>query len=127
MIQIIQEFAPIIPIFGICLGHQAIGYAFGANISTVNPVHGYSSDITHDDAIIFKNIPQNIPVGRYHSLGIIDDKNFPDCLELTAKTNDSVIMAVKHKHYPTFGVQFHPESILTPDGLTIIKNFIAIC
>lgn len=127
VIQIIQTFAPIIPIFGICLGHQAIGYVFGANISRVNPVHGYSSDITHDDAVIFKNIPQNIPVGRYHSLGIIDDKNFPACLEVTAKTDDNVIMAVKHKYYRTFGVQFHPESILTPDGLTMIKNFIAIC
>lgn len=124
VIHIIQEFYDSIPIFGVCLGHQAIGYAFGATIKQIEPAHGFSSMITHDDTVIFSNVPQNIFVGRYHSLAIIDDNNFPNCLEITAKTNDNIIMAVKHKIYPIFGVQFHPESILTQNGLVIIKNFI---
>ena len=124
VVNIIQKFAPTIPIFGICLGHQAIGYAFGANIDMSSPAHGYSSMITHNDSVIFKNIPQNIPAGRYHSLAIMNDNNFPDCLIVTAQTDDNIIMAVKHKTYPTYGVQFHPESILTPDGLAMLQNFI---
>jgi anthranilate synthase/aminodeoxychorismate synthase-like glutamine amidotransferase len=124
VINIIQKFAPTIPIFGICLGHQAIGYAFGATVAQVKPAHGYTSHIIHNDTVIFKDIPQNTPVGRYHSLAIMNNSHFPECLEITAYTDDAMIMAVKHKTYPTFGVQFHPESILTSDGLVMIKNFI---
>ncbi len=124
VIDIIQRFASTIPIFGICLGHQAIGYAFGATVAQVKPAHGYRSHIAHNDMGIFKNIPQNTPVGRYHSLAIMNDTNFPECLAITAYTDNNMIMAVKHKTYPTFGVQFHPESILTDDGLAIIRNFI---
>ena len=127
VIDIIKIFSPTIPIFGICLGHQAIGYAFGANIQAISPAHGFASYITHHDTLIFNGINQHISVGRYHSLAILDDTDFPECLAVTAKTDDKVIMAVRHKIYKTFGVQFHPESILTPDGLTIIKNFIELC
>lgn len=124
VIDIIQKFAPEIPILGVCLGHQAIGYAFDATVAQVKPAHGHRSHIIHNGTGIFKDIQQNTPVGRYHSLAIINDTHFPECLEITAYTDNNMIMAVKHKTYATFGVQFHPESILTDDGLAMIKNFI---
>lgn len=130
VIDIIQKYAPTIPIFGICLGHQAIGYAFGADISMVSPVHGYTSQITHrENSIIFNTLPQTMTVGRYHSLAIMDSPQspLPPCLRVTAVTDNDLIMAVEHTQYPTYGVQFHPESILTPDGLLMIKNFISVC
>jgi anthranilate synthase/aminodeoxychorismate synthase-like glutamine amidotransferase len=129
VIDIIQTFSSKIPILGICLGHQAIGFAFGAKIGQVKPAHGYASGITHYyNSIIFNNIPKNIMVGRYHSLAITDNHDtIPNSLEITAVTDENLVMAVQHKIYPVYGVQFHPESILTPDGLQMIKNFITIC
>lgn len=126
IVPIIQKFYKKLPILGICLGHQAIGYAFGATITQTPPCHGIASKIMHSDQLIFKNIPQSISVGRYHSLGIIKDQHFPNALEITAQTSDNLIMAIKHKTYPVFGLQFHPESILTEYGLSMIQNFVTL-
>jgi anthranilate synthase/aminodeoxychorismate synthase-like glutamine amidotransferase len=128
VIKIIHYFYDKIPILGVCLGHQAIGYAFGATVAQSFPAHGFSTPINHNDSVLFKGINQNIPVGRYHSLSIIDDDTFPKSLTITAKTFDSnhIIMAIEHKLYPVFGVQFHPESILTDSGLQIIHNFVTL-
>jgi anthranilate synthase component 2 len=124
-IEAVQKFHDKIPILGVCLGHQSICEAFGGTISHASRLmHGKSSKISLDYDFIFKELPAEITVGRYHSLSLVSD-TLPDCLEVISKANDDgEIMAVKHKDYNVYGLQFHPESILTPDGLTIIKNFI---
>ncbi|MBQ9609742.1 MAG: aminodeoxychorismate/anthranilate synthase component II [Lachnospiraceae bacterium] len=116
-----------IPILGVCLGHQAICASYGATVTYAKKLmHGKQSDITIDTSSrLFKNLPEQIPVARYHSLAV-DESTLPDCLKAIGKTADGEIMAVEHKEYPIYGVQFHPESILTPDGKTILKNFIEI-
>jgi len=114
-----------IPILGICLGHQAIGISFGANIINSNQiVHGKTSMISHNDSELFKGLKSPFEATRYHSL-IIDKETLPEELEITAKS-DQIIMGVKHKEKPIFGVQFHPESIKTENGLKIIENFLNI-
>jgi anthranilate synthase/aminodeoxychorismate synthase-like glutamine amidotransferase len=121
--DLIKKFASQIPIFGVCLGHQCIGEVFGSNIIRgPEPVHGKTSEIHHDKNGIFKGIPSPFEATRYHSL-IIDQKSVPDCLDITAQSNDGIVMAVKHRTYPVTGVQFHPESILTKPGINIIKNW----
>lgn len=124
-IEAVQAFAGKIPILGVCLGHQAICEAFGGVISYAPQLmHGKTSMITIDtDSRIFRNLKEEIPVARYHSL-IALRECLPDCLKITAETAQGEIMAVEHKEYPIYGLQFHPESILTPDGLKIIKNFL---
>ena len=124
-IDIVKEFYDKIPILGVCLGHQAICEAFGGKVSHAKRLmHGKSSDISLDYDFIFKGLPAEISVGRYHSLSLVED-TIPDCLEIISKAkDDGEIMAVKHKDFNIYGLQFHPESILTPDGLTIIRNFI---
>ena len=124
-IDIVKEFYSEIPILGVCLGHQAICTAFGAKVSYAKRLmHGKSSEISLDYDFIFKELPSEITVGRYHSLSLVAD-TLPDSLEIISKAkDDGEIMAVKHKDFNVYGLQFHPESILTPDGLTIIKNFI---
>ncbi len=115
-----------IPLFGVCLGHQAIAQAFGANIIRAPlPMHGKISNITHNNSNMFKGIPSSFKVTRYHSL-IAEEKTLPDCLEITAKTDDNIIMAISHKEKPIYGVQFHPESIATEYGHTLLKNFVEI-
>lgn len=124
-VELIKKLSPKIPILGVCLGHQAIGEAFGGSISHA-PVlmHGKSDIITVDDNCkLFKGLQKRIEVGRYHSLII---KFMPDCLETTAVSDNGSVMAVSHKDYKTFGIQFHPESILTPDGMKIIQNFLEV-
>ncbi len=122
--DIVKMFHDKIPILGVCLGHQAICAAFGGEISHAKRLmHGKSSDISLDYDFIFKGLPSQINVGRYHSLSLVED-TLPDCLEIISKAkDDGEVMAVKHKRYNVYGLQFHPESILTPDGLTIIQNF----
>ena len=122
--DIVKRFHDKIPILGVCLGHQAICAAFGGEISHAKRLmHGKSSDISLDYDFIFKGLPSQINVGRYHSLSLVED-TLPDCLEIISKAkDDGEVMAVKHKSYNVYGLQFHPESILTPDGLTIIQNF----
>ena len=120
----IKEFGSKIPIFGVCLGHQAIGIAFGGKVIKAQVLmHGKTSQIIHDEKTIFKNIPQKFIATRYHSL-IIDQDTFPDELEISARTDDDAIMGIRHKSFPLEGIQFHPESILTDEGKNIITNWI---
>lgn len=114
-----------IPILGVCLGHQAICAAFGAAVTYAKELmHGKQSQIRFDtDSPLFCGCPQTAPAARYHSLAV-DAETLPDCLRVTARTDDGEVMAVEHRDYPIFGVQFHPESIMTPDGKTMIRNFI---
>lgn len=123
-IDIVREFHETIPILGVCLGHQAICAALGGKVSHAKRLmHGKSSKISLDYDFIFKGLPGEITVGRYHSLSLVAD-TVPESLEVISKAaDDGEIMAVKHKQYNVYGLQFHPESILTPDGLTIIENF----
>ncbi len=123
---VIKYFASKIPILGICLGHQAICEVFGAKITYAKEImHGKTSEIKLDNSekSIFKNMPDRITVGRYHSL-IADVNTIPKELIITAKTDDDTVMAVQHRKYPIFGLQFHPESILTPMGKSIALNFL---
>ena len=123
-IDLVNEFYDKIPILGVCLGHQAICTAFGGKISYAKRLmHGKSSEISTDDDEIFKNLESKITVGRYHSLSLLED-SLPDSLNVISKADDDgEIMAVKHNEFDVYGLQFHPESIFTPDGLIIIKNF----
>ena len=125
-VEAIKYFAGKKPILGICLGHQSIGEAFGATVSYAKKLmHGKQSDVTHNGKSIFEGIPSPVKVARYHSLAVIED-TLPDVLEVIARTADGEIMAVKHKEYPVVGLQFHPESILTPQGMTLVNNFLKI-
>ena len=114
-----------IPILGVCLGHQAICAAYGATVTYAKRLmHGKQSVAELDvNSPLFKNCPAQTEVARYHSLAV-DENTLPDCLRVTAKTADGEVMAVQHNEYPVFGVQFHPESIMTPDGKTMLYNFI---
>lgn len=123
-IEIIKNYYDKIPILGICLGHQCIGRAFGAKVSYAKEqLHGKYSDIYHEKKYILHNIASPFYGARYHSLSVLE-KNFPKTLEIYARTKDGEIMALKHREHPVYGLQFHPESILTPDGLRIIDNFV---
>ena len=125
LLDVIKKLGSSIPILGVCLGHQAICAAFGATITYAKELmHGKQSDIQLDlNCPLFKGCEKIIPVARYHSL-IADAKTMPDNLIITAITSDHEIMAVQHKQYKIYGVQFHPESIMTPDGKQILRNFI---
>lgn len=112
------------PLFGICLGHQAIGQAFGGKIVQTEPLHGKTSLITHKGNSVFKGLPSPIEVTRYHSL-VIQPNSMPECLDITAEV-DGIIMGAAHKTLPIHGVQFHPESIATEHGMEMMKNFIAL-
>ena len=124
-VEVIKTFGPKIPLLGVCLGHQAIGAAFGGNIIRAPYLmHGKVSEIHHDGKKIYTNIANPFIATRYHSL-IIERKSCPDCLEITSQTKDGIIMGVRHNKYPIEGVQFHPESILTQVGKALLKNFIS--
>ena len=124
-VDVIRQLSAEIPMLGVCLGLQSIGVAFGARIVTTPPMHGMASTVTHGGGGLFAGCPSPLRVGRYHSLAI-DPHQIPEDLEITATTDDGVIMAVRHRVRPTFGVQFHPESILTENGATILKNFLGL-
>lgn len=124
-IEVVKKLGGRFPILGVCLGHQAICTAYGGTVSYAKELmHGKQSvaKLTGSCAL-FEGLPDSIPVARYHSLALLRD-TLPDCLTITAQTEDGEVMAVDHKDYPVFGLQFHPESILTPDGKTILQNFI---
>ena len=125
IVEAARELGQDIPTLGVCLGHQAICAAFGGVITYAKALmHGKQSVVTLDPACpLFAGCPHRVPVARYHSLAA-DPDQLPDCLKVTAATDDGEIMAVQHREYPIFGVQFHPESILTPDGRTMLKDFI---
>ena len=122
--DVVKEFYREVPILGICLGHQCIGEAFGGTVSYAKSLyHGKQSEISHDGTGIFEGIPSPVKVARYHSLAVQED-DLPECLEVTARTADGEIMAIRHKEYPVVGLQFHPESIYTEHGKRMIENFI---
>ena len=124
-LDILREFKGKLPILGVCLGHQAIGEAFGGNVIRAKQVmHGKTSLIAHTGEGVFKDLPSPFTVIRYHSLAI-ERASLPDCLEVTAWTDDGEIMGVRHKEYDIEGVQFHPESILSEHGHALFKNFLA--
>jgi anthranilate synthase component 2 len=123
-VPLIREFAGKLPILGVCLGHQAIGEAFGARILHAGRVmHGKTSDIRHSSKGVFSGLPSPFRATRYHSLAI-ERASLPDCLEVTAESEDGEIMGVRHRQFALEGVQFHPESILTEHGHALLKNFL---
>ncbi|MCX6014088.1 MAG: aminodeoxychorismate/anthranilate synthase component II [Chloroflexales bacterium] len=125
-IAIIKELGPKIPTLGVCLGHQSIGQAFGGIVERAPIVmHGKRSAINHDEQGLFAGLPQHFMATRYHSL-IVRKDGLPDQLETTAWTDDGIIMGLKHKKYPIYGLQFHPESIMTEHGHAMLKNFLAV-
>ena len=125
IMEVAKTIAKEIPTLGVCLGHQAICAAYGANVTYAKELmHGKQSDVKADtNSLLFKNCPETMKVARYHSLAS-DNTTIPECLEVTAVTDDGEIMAVSHKEYPIYGVQFHPESIMTPNGKQMLENFI---
>ena len=123
-LDIVREFSGRLPILGICLGHQVIGEVFGGLVTRAKrPMHGDSSEINHDGRDIFDGLPQRFSAGRYHSL-IVELENPDTDLEITARSDEGEIMGLRHKVHPTFGVQFHPESILTEHGYDMLGNFL---
>ena len=124
-VDVIRKLGQEIPVLGVCLGHQAIGVAFGAVVIRCGPVHGSESLIDHDSEGLFDGCASPMTVGRYHSLAI-DPQHVPDDLKVTSTTDDGIIMGIRHRTYPVFGVQFHPESILSDRGDTVVKNFVDI-
>ena len=123
-LDVIEQFKGIIPIFGVCLGHQAIGQAFGGHVIRAERLmHGKTSPIHHHGTSVFEGLPSPFTATRYHSL-IVERETLPDCLEITAETEEGEIMGLRHKQYPIEGVQFHPESIITDYGHQMLRNFL---
>jgi len=124
--EVIEHFSGKIPLLGVCLGHQCIGAVFGAKVVRADRLmHGKTSMIHHNNKELFKDCQNPFEATRYHSL-ILEPTSIPDCLEVTAKTDQEEIMGIKHKEHPLWGVQFHPESILTNEGKKLLKNFLEI-
>ena len=124
-LDVIRQLGGQVPILGVCLGHQVIGQAWGARIIRGEPVHGIASEIHHDGTRLFSNLPSPLAVGRYHSL-VIEKESIPDRLKVIATTDDDTIMAVEDRETMTFGVQFHPESMLTYGGYRLLANFLRL-
>lgn len=125
-VELVQRLSGRLPILGVCLGHQAIGAAFGGEIVRAGePVHGKIWQVAHRGDGVFRGLPDPFPATRYHSL-VIERKSLPEALVVTAETADGLIMGVRHAAHPTFGVQFHPESIATDGGAIMIENFLAV-
>jgi anthranilate synthase/aminodeoxychorismate synthase-like glutamine amidotransferase len=123
-VEVIRQFHQRIPIMGICLGHQAIGYAFGAEVVRAGRLmHGKTSPVFNDGRTIFKGLPNPLTAGRYHSL-LVQRDTLPPFLEVSAETEEGEVMGLRHRHFPLEGVQFHPESVLTPNGKRILRNFL---
>ena len=125
LLDVIRQYAPIKPILGVCLGHQAIGEYFGGHLTNLSQVfHGVSStvSVTTPD-YIYNELPDHIEVGRYHSW-VVDTHAFPDCLEITSVSEEGQIMSLRHRQYDVRGIQYHPESVLTPEGQKIISNWL---
>ena len=123
-VEVIEKSAGEVPILGVCLGHQAIGQAFGANVVRGEPVHGKTAKILHDGEGVYEGLQQGFEATRYHSL-VIEPGSLPDSLVVTSRTEDGTIMGVRHSEYPVEGVQFHPESVLTEGGRALLANFLS--
>jgi anthranilate synthase/aminodeoxychorismate synthase-like glutamine amidotransferase len=124
IVPLIQHFHDKLPILGVCLGHQAVGVAFGGRIiRAAQLMHGKVSQIYHDGRGVFQDIPDPFAATRYHSLAV-EGQSLPSCLEVSARTQDGEIMGLRHRDYPVHGIQFHPESILTEEGMHILQNFL---
>ena len=122
--DVIRAFGETIPTLGVCLGHQCVGYVYGAVVDQAGEIrHGKTSMVHHDGAGVLTGLPNPFEAIRYHSLVVYPD-TVPDCLEITARTENGLIMGLRHKEYPVEGVQFHPESIMTPDGKHLLQNFL---
>jgi anthranilate synthase/aminodeoxychorismate synthase-like glutamine amidotransferase len=122
--DVVRRFHRSVPLMGVCLGHQAIGQAFGGRVVRAGKImHGKTSPILNDGRTIFRGLPSPFPAGRYHSL-IVERETLPGCLEVSAETDEGEIMGLRHREWPVEGIQFHPESILTPSGKRIIRNFL---
>ena len=123
--EVVRRFAGQLPLLGICLGHQVIGEAFGGKVIRAPlPVHGKTARILHDGSGLYADLPQPFTAGRYHSL-IVERSSLPECLVVTATNEEGLIMGMKHRRFNIQGVQFHPESILTPEGTTLLANFLS--
>lgn len=123
-LDVVKTFSGKLPLLGVCLGHQCIGQYFGGNIKQAQHImHGKTSQLIHEQSGLFKNLKQPLQVTRYHSL-VVDEDSLPDCLKITAKDERGEIMALQHKTWPVHGVQFHPESILSEQGLQMLQNFL---
>lgn len=123
---VIEAFGPHIPILGVCLGHQSIGQVYGGDVIRADRLmHGKTSPIHHNGTSVFQGVPSPFEATRYHSL-IVKRETLPECLEITAWTAEDEIMGLRHKQYPVHGVQFHPESILTQEGMHLLKNFLSL-
>jgi len=122
--DIVREFGPRLPVFGVCLGHQSIGEVYGGKVVRADRLmHGKTSPMIHEGKSVFKGLPSPFDATRYHSL-IVERETLPDCLEITAWTDEGEIMGFQHKEHPVHGVQFHPESILTVEGKKLLQNFL---
>ena len=122
--DVIRKFGDSIPILGVCLGHQCIGYSYGAKVTRASEIkHGKSSLVYHDGKGLFQRLPNPFPAIRYHSLAVMPD-DLPDCLALSAWTREGIIMGLRHRQFPVEGVQFHPESIMTEVGKDLLRNFL---
>jgi len=123
-VDVIREFYKTLPLMGICLGHQSMGYAFGGEVVRAERImHGKVSPVHHDGKTLFTGLPNPFTAGRYHSL-VVRPETLPSCLEISAQTAEGEIMGLRHKEYPVEGIQFHPESVLTPQGKRILRNFL---
>ncbi|MFC1925593.1 anthranilate synthase component II [Chloroflexota bacterium] len=123
--DVVRHFGGKIPLLGVCLGHQCIGHVYGGTVSRHTPTHGKTATIHHDGKTVFSTIPNPLEGGRYHSL-VVQSEDLPSCLEASARTEDGVIMGLRHRDWVVEGVQFHPESILTTTGHSLLKNFLQV-
>ena len=124
--EVVREFAGEVPLLGVCLGHQSIGQVYGGEVVRADRLmHGKTSRVHHNGENVFQGLPSPFEATRYHSL-IVRRETFPDCLEITAETEEGEIMGLRHRELPVYGVQFHPESILTAEGKTLLKNFLTL-
>lgn len=122
-LEVVRHLSEKVPVLGVCLGHQVIGAAYGGRIYRCTPVHGRTSPVHHDGRGIFSGLPPDFVACRYHSLAI-DSNTIPDCLEVSARTSDGIVMAIRHRQLPVVGLQFHPESILTDQGYQLLAGFL---
>ncbi len=123
-LEVVEKAPEVAPVLGVCLGHQAIGQAFGGRVVRGEPVHGKTARILHDGEGVYRGLPQGFTATRYHSL-VVEPGSVPECLVVTSWTEDGVIMGVRHRELPVEGVQFHPESVLTEGGRDLLQNFLS--